>query len=144
MMAWTSFDGCADAASDHGTLLNKEHTYEIGVTCPGLTLQEAVNAGSWSWSGSAQLKLATWQHVAVTWDGTTVRHYVDGQPKDSHPQSGTIQAQDSGLGIGCRDVGADGNPANTREWTTGTIDEVAVYGRALSDAELRAYVEATR
>lgn len=148
MMAWTKVSGCADPTRDHGMLLNKEDTYELGVECAGsvLTLQEAVTSepAGWSWHGSAALTPATWQHIAVTWDGTTMRHYVDGAERDSHPQSGTIRAQSSGLGIGCRDVGVDGSAAATREWIAAAVDEVAIYGRALSGAELRAYVEATR
>lgn len=148
MMAWTKVSGCAGGSADHGIILNKEDTYEIGVECAGtsLVLQEAVlsEPSGWSWHGSAELTRAAWQHVAVTWDGTTVRHYVDGQERDSHPQSGTISAQTSGLGIGCRNVGADGNPAATREWIAATVDEVAVYGRALTAAELRGYYEGTR
>jgi hypothetical protein len=148
MMAWAKVSACADKARDHGIILNKEDTYELGVKCSGasLMLQEAVMSepAGWDWYGSAALTRDAWQHIAVTWDGTTVRHYVDGQQKDSHPQGGAIRSATSGLGIGCRDVAADGNPSVAREWFGGVIDEVAIYARVLTDDELRAYYEATR
>jgi hypothetical protein len=145
MMAWTRATGCADSTRDHGLILNKEDTYELGVQCAGLVMQEALNTtGGWNWRGSSGLTASKWQHVAVTWDGRNVTHYVDGQPTDSHPQMGRFSSGASGLGIGCRDVGADGNPTSIREWLAGTLDEVAVYSRALSATELRAYFDASR
>jgi hypothetical protein len=147
MMAWSNVTGCADGRSDHAIILNKEDTFELGVRCTidGLTMREAIRTGpGWDWAGSAPLTAGSWQHLAVTWDGNRVRHYVDGVERDSHGQRGEIEGPSSGLGLGCRDVGSNGASANAKEWLAGTIDEVAIYGRALSAAELRTYYEATR
>jgi len=152
MMAWTKFAGCADPARDHGIVLNKENSYELGVLCDGtnFTMQEAVRTTGWDWFGTAPVTAGTWQHLAVTWDGTTMRHYLDGAEKYAREIGGAIVGQDTGLGIGCRGVASDGGAmtvdggAILREWMDGTIDEVAVYRRALSAAEVRAYYDATR
>ena len=88
-------------------------------------------------AGSARLTARTWQHLAVTWDGNMVGHYVDGVERDSHAQRGTIDGISTGLGLGCRDIRSNGGHANAYEFLIGTIDEVAIYSRALSSTELR-------
>lgn len=144
MMAWIRPAACEQGSGGHRMVLNKEDTYELAVKCPESVLQEAIQAGEWRWHGRGELRGGTWQHVAVTWDGQTVRHYVDGELRDLRPQTGRISARDTGLGIGCRDVGRDGRPVDLREWFEGAIDEVAVYARALDRDEISAYVQATR
>jgi hypothetical protein len=144
MMAWVRFEACAQGSSAPAIILNKEDTYEFGVRCPALRLEEAMNTGSWSWRGGATLPLRTWKHVAITWDGALVHHYIDGVEAWSRGQTGNLAPQGTGLGIGCRDVGPDRSIASAREWFHGAIDEVAVYSRALSNTEVRAYYESTR
>ena len=127
--------------------VNQEDSFELGVRCGGssFTLREASRTrGGWEWAGSGRLTARTWRHLAVTWDGNMVGHYVDGVERDSHAQRGTIDGISTGLGLGCRDIRSNGGHANAYEFLIGTIDEVAIYSRALSSTELRAYVEATR
>lgn len=76
-----------------------------------------------------------WSHVACTWDGTTIRMYVDG----------TVQSQTTALtapistGTGWSRIGrlADGTYS-----MYGEIDEVAVYGTALSQTRITAHYKA--
>jgi hypothetical protein len=79
--------------------------------------------------GDTILNTGQWYHVAGTWDGAVVRIYVDGvldnDPPGSH--TGTIGTDTRPLYIGGRD-GAD--PFN------GILDDVRVYGRALSPEEI--------
>jgi PKD repeat protein len=74
------------------------------------------------------LPLNTWSHIAGTYDGTTMRFYVNGVLVSSQPQSGSIPASTGPLSIG-------GDSISGQYWT-GLIDEVRVYNRALSSSEV--------
>jgi hypothetical protein len=145
MMAWVNYAG--GCSSDRGEILNKENTYEMAPQC-GATpfFQEAIQAsdGNWFWTGATPLTLNTWQLATVTWDGTTVREYINGVPAGTRAMTGSFADRATGLGIGCRSVSADGNPNTGSSFFIGGIDEVSVYNRALSQAEIQAYYDATK
>jgi chitodextrinase len=73
----------------------------------------------------------TWQHVAATYDGTTARVYVDGVAVASRLFSGN--AGDSNTWL----IGSYGT-AQFGTFFDGTIDEVRIYDRALTGAEIQA------
>ncbi len=74
------------------------------------------------------LPLNTWSHLAMTWDGLTMRMYVNGTQVSTSALTGTARTSTSVLRIG-------GN-AVWPEWFNGVIDEVRVYNRALTAAEV--------
>jgi hypothetical protein len=74
------------------------------------------------------LPLNTWSHVATTYDGATHRLYINGVQVASVARNGK-------LGTSARSLGIGGNSVFS-EWFSGTIDEVRVYGRALTAAEI--------
>jgi Concanavalin A-like lectin/glucanases superfamily len=78
--------------------------------------------------GTAQLALNTWTHLAVTYDGSTLRLYVNGTQVSSKAVTGAMPAGTQPLRIG-------GN-AIWGEYFAGLIDEVRIYNRALSSAEI--------
>jgi hypothetical protein len=82
-----------------------------------------------AWS-TTQLPLNTWSHIAGTWDGTTLKMWVNGALAGTTTVAGTLTNSTGVLHIG-------GN-AIWNEWFAGRIDEVRVYNRALSQAELQA------
>lgn len=75
-------------------------------------------------SGATVLPLNTWSHLAGTYDGTTMRLYVNGVQVSSQAQTGTIAASTQPLTIGAN-------------WA-GLIDEVRIYNRALGATEIQA------
>ena len=77
---------------------------------------------------TAGLPLGTWTHLAVTYDGTTQRLYVNGVQVASRAQTGSAAATANPLRIG-------GN-SPWGEFFSGLIDEVRIYKRALSAAEI--------
>jgi Concanavalin A-like lectin/glucanases superfamily len=71
-----------------------------------------------------------WTHLATTYDGVTLRLYVNSTQVASRAGSGPITISSGALRIG-------GN-AVWGEYFNGLIDEVRVYERALSAAEIAA------
>jgi hypothetical protein len=79
--------------------------------------------------GSAGLPLNAWSHLASTYDGSTLRLYVNGVLASSPAASGSMAASSGVLRIGGNSVWP--------EWFAGLIDEVRIYNRALSAGEIQ-------
>ena len=79
-------------------------------------------------NATAALATNTWTHLAMTYDGTTMRLYVNGTQVATRAQTGSIATSTSALRIGGNSVWG--------EWFSGQIDEVRVYNRALTAAEV--------
>jgi beta-lactam-binding protein with PASTA domain len=77
------------------------------------------------------LPLNTWTHIASTYDGANFRFYVNGVLVGTTAGSGSINVANGALRIG-------GNNSSTGEFFRGLIDEVRIYNRALSAAEITA------
>ena len=95
----------------------------------GLPVGQVYIGGEQNATGTAQLPLDTWTHVAVTFDGTSLRLYVDGTLTNTTAISGAMSGSDGPLRIG-------GN-AIWNEWFDGLIDELRIYDRALSPTEIQ-------
>jgi fibronectin type 3 domain-containing protein len=80
--------------------------------------------------GTAALTLNTWVHLAVAYDGATLRLYVNGAQVSSSAVAGAITTTAGPLQIGGNNIWS--------EWFKGTIDDVRVYNRALSATEVQA------
>jgi len=81
-------------------------------------------------AGTTTLLPNTWYFGAVTFDGTTLRLYVNGQAENSMNASGlNTQLTASGFTVGYRNAGTRWN---------GELDEVAIWNRALTAAEVQA------
>jgi hypothetical protein len=74
----------------------------------------------------------TWMHLAATYDGATIRIYVNGELDGSAPAVFTIATNALSLGIGCQSDGT--TPFQ------GAMDDARIYRRALSGDEIRALV----
>lgn len=71
-----------------------------------------------------------WHHIAVTYDGSFAYFYLDGVLDSSSPYGVSFHSQNGGnYSIGSR---------GASEFFQGLIDEVRVYDRALSGAEIQA------
>jgi hypothetical protein len=71
---------------------------------------------------SSALASRRWSHLALVWDGTTVRVYVDGRRTETQRRSGTL---------------VPGGPVIVGRGFRGTVDEVRIYGRLVSAREIR-------
>ncbi len=79
------------------------------------------------------LSVDKWQLVAVVYDGSYMRFYVDGVVKDSTVKTGNLDINDGPLWIGIDAYW----PLPYTNYFYGKIDEVRVYSRALSSNEIR-------
>ncbi len=79
--------------------------------------------------GTGQLPLNTWTHLAATYDGATLRLYVNGVQVGSRPITGAILATTGALRIGGNSVWG--------EFFQGRLDEIRIYNRALTQAEIQ-------
>jgi hypothetical protein len=75
----------------------------------------------------------TWVHLAGTYDGMNARLYVNGVEAASQPLTGTFAPDTTALIIGGNGNDASGVPT---ELFPGRLDEVMLYHRALSAAEI--------
>ena len=99
---------------------------------PAVTVR--IGTADRSAAGTSQLPLNTWTHLAATYDGAQLRLYVNGVQAGSRAQTGNMVVSTGPLRIG-------GNAVWT-EFFSGLIDEVRVYNRALSAAEILADMNA--
>ena len=91
------------------------------------------NAGWKSFDAKTAVTDGDWHHVAGTYDGSDFKLYLDGAV-DAQVAPGTKpDTHDNFLFIGGCDIG--------NYWMTGTIDEVVLYNRALSEKELNELME---
>ncbi len=81
--------------------------------------------------GGAQLPLNTWSHLAMTYNGSVLRLYVNGVQAASTSYTGSIAT-----GTGVLRVG-NSTTQNNRGFQ-GRLDEVRVYNRALTAAQITA------
>ncbi len=80
--------------------------------------------------GTAAVPTNSWTHLAATYDGTTLKFFVNGVQVSSKPGVGPIAASSGALRVG-------GNGA-WGEYFKGLIDDVRIYNRALSATEVQA------
>ena len=80
-------------------------------------------------SGTTANPVNVWTHVALTYDGAALRLYVNGVLAANQSRSGAIQTNSNPVWIG-------GN-SPYGEYFQGLIDEVRIYNRALSQAEIQ-------
>jgi regulation of enolase protein 1 (concanavalin A-like superfamily) len=72
-----------------------------------------------------------WHHVAGTYDGSNLKLYVDGQLSATTPSTGAIGTNAFGVNF-ARDA------EQTWCWYNGALDDVRIYSRALTQAEIQA------
>ena len=77
----------------------------------------------------------TWVHVAGTYDGTALRIYVNGALNASMAVTGATCASTEPLAIGAKNRTTP--PATTEAYMDGRIDDLRVYDRALTAAEIK-------
>jgi hypothetical protein len=95
----------------------------------GLPEANVLVGGSNRTAEGAVLAANVWTHVAGTYDGTTIRLYINGVEVANAQVSGVIAASTGPLRIGGNSLWG--------EFFQGQIDEVRVYNRVLTQAQIQ-------
>jgi chitodextrinase len=80
--------------------------------------------------GTSPLPVGVWTHLALTWDGATLRLYVNATQVASQPQTGALDVSTNPLEIG--------GDSTFNQHFHGSIDEVRVYNVALTQPQIQA------
>ena len=84
--------------------------------------------------GPAPLVPSTWTHLAMTWDQTMLRLYVDGAEVATQPATAALTASAGAVRIGGNGVAS--------QFFNGLIDEVRIFSDARTPAEIAADMNA--
>ena len=84
---------------------------------------------------STLLPTGRWVHIAGTFDGKLMRIYMDGEERGTMERPGPVKPNDFRVCLGSYEAGH-------RAHFTGLLDEVKLYSRALSGAEVRSHFQA--
>lgn len=126
------------ASSGWRTVMMKENGGELAY---GMYARESTNrpsgwlrinpssGSSFSAGATPGLALNTWTHMATTYDGATLRLFVNGVQRASRATTGNMYTSTGPLKFG-------GN-AMWGEYFAGQLDEIRVYNRALTASEIQ-------
>ena len=96
---------------------------------PQAPLGEVFVGGYKDANASTGLATGAWAHLAETYDGSSVRLYVNGTLVSTTAAPGSLASSSSPLRIGGNSIWG--------EYFSGLIDEVRIYNRALSASEIQ-------
>jgi hypothetical protein len=131
--AWVYLYGTSLVGSGFDPLIMKSLTTENGFMYRMVANPDYIAAAFNTWDtsqGAAQVTpLNQWHHVATVFNGSTLRMYYDGAFIGSQPMVMTIVSDNRPLTIGADVPGV-------LEIFNGRIDDVCIYNRALTDADI--------
>lgn len=105
--------------------------YELGVKATDVNFSLHLTGGKvWS-SPDFSMTTGTWNHIALTYNGSDIFLYKDGVILYQNTGSGTIITGSHVLTLGKRTTGN-----NNIDYLDGRLDDVRIYSRALSTAEI--------
>ena len=87
------------------------------------------SAGDLAAVGTTALPLNAWTHLAMTYDGTTLRLFVDGGQVGTRAVASPQLTSTGALRFGGNTIWG--------EYFTGRIDEIRIYNRVLSQTEIQ-------
>ena len=118
-----------NAVGDNGTIVFQNLKYSVALDSQGRIVfalytpaVKSVNSGT-----SNRVLDTDWHHVVVTYDGTIMKIVLDGLLRTYIANSGNLQSSSADIYIGKQ---------QTSSPFKGTIDEMLIYNRALTDNEI--------
>jgi hypothetical protein len=135
-----SLSAWVKTGKDSGTILSKTDFYTpwpgfafgIGPNAGGLPAFWPNNVDSWQ-TAATRVDDDQWHHLAVSINGNQLQFYVDGKP-DGGPILLSTAIGTSAEALRC---GYEQNPFASPRFFNGTLDEVCIWNRALSQDEIR-------
>jgi hypothetical protein len=138
--AWINLEGTIDRDTTFATALSRQigtsedQYYHLSLLFDGRpTLFITTDVGYVAPSAPNPVTRGAWTHVATVYDGATVRLYVNGAEVASAALTGTFMPDTTPVILGGNGNDASGVPT---ELFPGRIDELMLYGRALSADEI--------
>ena len=147
--AWVKFTSLTSDSSLGGSIAG-QHRYLSNVGM-GMTIKYvssttgylSVNTGNGSsrtyntYCGSTLLQANTWYHLCYTYDGSTIRLYVNGNLDGSHAYTGMSTPEDYFM-VGCWSFSdTSGNSVYTGYKLYGYINDLRAYNHTLSTKEIK-------
>ena len=113
--------------------------WQVGIAYAGgnflLQFVGSTSGGLFDWySPALSSPVGAWTHVAATYDGTTVRGYVNGVLQLTQAVTLNLSTRNADIYVGAT--------ANGTSALDGKMDELAIYNRALSATEVQAIYQA--
>jgi Concanavalin A-like lectin/glucanases superfamily len=139
LAAWVRYTGVQnDRTLGRWEVLEKAGAYWMNVRTNGLVRVGGFYGGcvnaNWQYFDSTRaLPVNRWKHVTTTYDGAWLRIYIDGRAAGARRVTGRTCVSGEPLA-----VGAKNNPSKglLEAFWDGRLDEVRIYGRALTLAEV--------
>ncbi|MGB0851104.1 MAG: LamG-like jellyroll fold domain-containing protein [Bacteroidia bacterium] len=121
-------------STDSWTQPGGEQGYVLRCGAGGiLSFNFAINPTGWREAlSTSTMALNKWHHVVGTYDGSTIKVYINGQLDGSFTYSGTIKTTTSNS----LKIGSLSDPSQSREFD-GHIDEVRIWNITLSESQIR-------
>ena len=83
--------------------------------------------------GATPMKVGTWHHLAMVYDGSEIRIYLDGELDGKVARKGDIYKNDASVWIGKKAIES--------VWLDGTMDELRILNIAISEEQIREDME---
>jgi hypothetical protein len=130
----TIMDYATIASREDGTTIDQHYHLSVNSRGEVPALWLKTETGTMLLQGPDAVARQTWIHLAGTYDGTTARLYIDGKLVTALPYTGRFMADTTPFILGGNGNGA--GDTNVSERFPGRIDEIMLYRRALSAAEI--------
>jgi len=90
-------------------------------------------------SSGASLTIGSWNHVVATWDGSTIRFYINGVAAGTSAATGTLSSYATPVDLATYE---NLRTSGSSYFWGGSLDEVAIYPTALSASRISAHYSA--
>ncbi len=135
--AWINPTTLSSCSSFLCIIFNKENTYEWAIDNGG-NIGWAIRNTSpgWNWiSAGGSVPVGAWTNIAVVYNGSQILTYKNGVLINTVSGSGSV---DNTTYQNALRIGARGAPGAASSFFPGYLDDVRIYNRALSAAEITA------
>jgi hypothetical protein len=133
-----------DKTFDRWEVFEKADAYWINIRTDGHVrvggFFGSCKSASWKYLDSTTtVPINTWTHLAATYNGTTLTVWINGKKAGSRAVTGTTCNNNNPLAIGAKNYPAQGL---LEAFWDGRLDDVRIYNKALTAAEIAALVPA--